>query len=55
MRYCFEKVELKDKYTISESPRQMFVKYLVDLAVLQRIIKHIQKALRQFQFQFGTE
>lgn len=35
-----EKVELKSNYTISETPRQLFVKYLVDLKVTEALSRN---------------
>lgn len=34
-----EKIELKDKYTISETPRKLFVKYLLDLKVTEALAR----------------
>ena len=42
-----EKVDLKEKYFINESPRQLFVKYLLDLKVTEALARNngkIQKA-----------
>ncbi len=35
-----EKVELKDKYEITETPRELFVKYLVDLKVTEALARN---------------
>ena len=42
-----EKIELKEKYLINESPRQLFVKYLLDLKVTEALARNngkLQKA-----------
>lgn len=42
-----EKIELREKYLINESPRQLFVKYLLDLKVTEALARNngkIQKA-----------
>lgn len=35
-----EKIELKDKYAITESPRNLFVKYLLDLKVTEALARN---------------
>lgn len=35
-----EKIDLKDKYLINESPRQLFVKYLLDLKVTEALARN---------------
>ncbi|MCD8377643.1 MAG: AAA family ATPase [Candidatus Gastranaerophilales bacterium] len=38
-----EKIELQDKYTITEKPRQLFVKYLIDLKVTEALARNSGK------------
>lgn len=46
-----EKIELKDNYAITESPRQLFIKYLLDLKVTEALAKNSRKAEKAQQIE----